>query len=86
MIKAKESKKKFPDTILKIKWASTWDTKSLLLDTGSTFSCCNNPKMLTNIRRCKRPINGISNGGVMVTSEEGDLPGFFQSIIIPNRY
>ena len=52
-------------------------TKSLLLDSGSTFSVCNNPKMLINLRRCKRPISEVSNGGVLTTNLEGDLPGSF---------
>ena len=33
--------------------------------------------MIINIRGCKKPINGVSNGGVLTTSKEGDLPGFF---------
>ena len=33
--------------------------------------------MLIDIRKIDKPINGISNGGTMVTDREGDLPGFF---------
>lgn len=33
--------------------------------------------MLVNIGKGKKSINGISNGGVMVTDQEGDFPGFF---------
>ena len=32
---------------------------------------------MINIRRCDEQINGVSNGGVMVTDKEVDLPGFF---------
>ena len=53
------------------------DTKSLLLDSGSTFSVCNNPKVLINLRKCEKPISGVSNGGILTTDLEGDLPGFF---------
>ena len=60
------------------------DTKSILMDSGSTFSCCNNPKLLVNIRDSIKPINGVSNGGVMVTSKEGDLPGFFKVYYNPD--
>ena len=60
------------------------DAKSLLLDSGSTFSCCNNPKMLINIRESVKPINGVSNGGVMVTNKEGGLPGFFKVYYNPD--
>lgn len=63
---------------LKRKRASTQDTKSLLLDTGSTILCYNNPKMLINIRMREKPSNVVSNGGVMVISKEGDLPAFPQ--------
>jgi len=63
-------------------WSYSRDTKSLLLDTGTIFSCCNNLKMLVNVRKCKKSINGVSNGGVMVTDREGDLPGFSPSITI----
>ena len=52
------------------------DKNSILIDTGSTFSCINNHKLLTDIKKCK-PINGISNGGTMVTEYQGGLPGFF---------
>ena len=58
-------------------WNSVRDNKSVLLDNGSTCSCCNNPKMFTDIRKCKIPINSIINIGVMVTDMEGDLLGFF---------
>jgi len=58
-------------------WSTTRDTKSLLTNKGSTFSCFNNPKMLINIRKCKKPINGVLNCGVMVTNQEGDIPGDF---------
>jgi len=63
-------------------WSYSQDMKSLFVDTGLIFSCCNNPKMLINIRKYKKPINGVSNGGVMVTDREGDLPGFSPSITI----
>ena len=54
------------------------ETRSLLLDTGSTFSCVNNSKMLINMRKCDKPMNGASKGGVMATDREGELPGFFK--------
>ena len=70
---------------LKKKYTTSQDTKSLLLDTGSTISCCNNPKMLVNIRKSARSINGISNEDTMVTYEEGDFPGDFTVYILtPN--
>ena len=47
------------------------------MDSGSTFSVYNNPKMLINLRKYKRPSSGVSNGGVLTTDLEGDLPGFF---------
>lgn len=69
------------NNVLKRKRASTQDTKSLFLDTGSTFSCCNNLKMLINIKKCKKSINRVSNGGVIVTDKEGDLLGFPSSLL-----
>jgi len=63
-------------TGLKIKLNRIRDTKNLLLDSGSTFSVCNNPKMLINLRKFKRPISGVSSGGVLVTVLKGDLPFF----------
>ena len=33
--------------------------------------------MLIDVRDCEKPINGFSNGGVMTTREEEDLPGLF---------
>jgi len=58
-------------------WSYSRDTKSLLLNTGSTFSCCNNLKILVNVRKGKKPISGVANGGAMVTDREDDLPGVF---------
>ena len=58
------------------------DTKSILLDSGSTFSCCNSSEMLVNIRDSVKPINGLSNGGVMVKDKEGDLTVFFKRTTI----
>ena len=60
--------------------AAIRDTKNLLIDTGSTFSCLNNPRMLIGVRKSARPIRGYSNGGEMVTEYEGDMPGFSQLI------
>lgn len=54
------------------------DKSSLLIDTGSSFSCINNPKLLVNIREAEVPITGVSNGGTMVNNMEADLPGFFK--------
>ena len=53
------------------------DRKSLLIDTGSTFSCINNPVVVTNLRKSSKPITRVSNGGVMVTDMEGDMLRFF---------
>ena len=60
------------------------DTKILLLDLGSKFSCYNNQKMLVNVRNSRKSINEVSNGRVMVTNKEGDLPGFFTVYYNPN--
>ena len=51
------------------------DKSSLIIDTGSTFSCVNNPQLLINIRKGDKPISGVSNGGVMKSDMEGDIPG-----------
>merc|ERR1711957_185528 len=48
---------------------ATREKKCLLFDSGSTFSCCNDPKMLINIRDCKKPIDSVSDGGVLTTSK-----------------
>jgi len=55
-------------------WIYSRDKKNLLLDTGSNFSCCNSPRILVGVRKCKKPINVVSNGGVMVTDKGDDLP------------
>ena len=52
------------------------DTTNLLIDTGSTLSCLNNPKMLIRVRKSERPIRGYSNGGETTTEYEGDMPDF----------
>ena len=59
-------------------WSRKRDTKSLLLDTGSTFLCVNSSKMLVHIRKCDKLMNGVSNGRVMVKDREGELPEFFK--------
>ena len=51
--------------------------KSLLIDTGSTFSCLNNKGLVMNLRMSKTPMTAVTNGGTMVTDMEGDLPGWF---------
>ena len=43
---------------------SIWDNKSIFLDSGSTFLYYNSPKILTDIIKCKKPMNSISNGRV----------------------
>ena len=53
------------------------DPTNFLLDSGPTFSCCNNSKMLVNIENSRKSINGVSNGGVMLTNKEDYLPSFF---------
>ena len=51
------------------------DAKSILIDTGSSFSCVNNINMVTNYKTSKNPICGVSNGGTMKTELEGDMLG-----------
>ena len=53
------------------------DKSCLLIDSGSTFSVVNDPKMVTGLRKSKKPINGVSNGGSMKSTMEGDMPGWF---------
>ena len=51
------------------------DAKSILIDTGSSFSCVNNINMVTNYKTSKNPICGVSNGGTMKSELEGDMLG-----------
>ena len=60
------------------------DKNTILIDTGSTFSCVNNPQLLINIRKSGKPISGVSNGGVMKSDMEGDIPGWFTAYYNPN--
>ena len=53
------------------------DKRSLLIDTGSTFSCVNNEEMVVNLRDSLNPITAVSNGGTMKSTKEGDMPGWF---------
>ena len=41
------------------KSVNQYDENIILLDTGSTFSVLNNPKMLLNIRRSKRTVKSV---------------------------
>ena len=68
---------------LKKKLNSIRDKKSLLLDSGSTFSVCNNPKMLINIRECDKPISGVSNGGGINNEERRGPAGVFHGVLQP---
>ena len=49
----------------------------ILLDTGSTMSVFNNPKMLVNIRKSEKTMRAYSNGGYQDTNQVGDFPGMF---------
>ena len=62
---------------LKKKTNMIGDKKSLLLASSSTFSVCNNAKMLINIRDCKRLISKVSNGGILATKKEANSNWFF---------
>lgn len=44
--------------------------KSILLDTGLSFSCINNSNLIVKLRKSKKPINGISNGGTLLINME----------------
>ena len=57
--------------------AKDYGDTSILIDTGSTFSVFNNPKMLLNIRSSKRTLKAYTNGGRQDSNLIGDLPGFF---------
>ena len=49
----------------------------ILIDTGSTFSIFKNPKMVLNVRKSRRPLKALSNGGKQESYLTADLPGFF---------
>ena len=67
------------------KEGSNVDKKSLLIDTGSTFSYVNNPDLLVDIRKSKKPVSGISNGGVMKSDMEGTFRDGSLHITIQNH-
>ena len=50
----------------------------ILLDTGSTASVFNNPRMLINIRGSKNTMRAYSNGGHQDTDKVGYFSGMFQ--------
>ena len=50
---------------------------SILIYSGSTFSVIRNAEMLLNIRKSKRILHAISNGGDQDHNKIGDLLGFF---------
>ena len=78
------AEKEIKNAEIKRKINAIRDKKNLLLDLGSTFSCCNNNKMLVNIRDSEKPINGVLTGGVLVTNKEGGLSDFSLCIITQN--
>ena len=49
----------------------------ILIDTGSTMSIFNNPKMLLNIRKSKKTMRAYSNGGHQDSNQVGNFPGLF---------
>ena len=56
---------------------SSIDDRSILIDTGSTFSVIRNPKMLINVRNSSKTLRAVTNGGNQDHTMKGDLPGFF---------
>ena len=55
-----------------------YDERSILIDTGSTFSVMKNPKMVVNIRDSKKIMKAETNGGVQESNQKAFLPGFFE--------
>ena len=50
----------------------------ILIDTGSTTSVFNNPKMLLDIQKSNKTLRSYSNGGSQDSNWRGYLPGFFK--------
>ena len=50
---------------------------TILIDTGSSFSCVNSKNLIVNLRKSENPINVISNGGTLPNNMEGDIHGWF---------
>ena len=65
----------------KRKLAAIRDKKSLLLDSGSTFSACNNLRMLINIRECKQAHQWHLKWRCANYKEGRGLAGIFHSIL-----
>ena len=48
----------------------------ILIDTGSTTSVFNNPKMMLDIQKSNKTLRSYSNGGTQDSNWKGYLPGF----------
>ena len=55
-----------------------YDERSILIDTGSTFSVMKNPKMVVNIRDSKKIMKAETSGGVQESKQKAFLPSFFE--------
>lgn len=55
-----------------------YDDKTILIDTGSTFSVMKNPKMVVDIRKSKKVMKVETNSGVHETNHKAFLPVFFE--------
>jgi len=54
------------------------DHTNILLDTGSNCSVFNNQEYVRNIRHSELLLSAQNNGGELVSTHVGDLPGFFE--------
>jgi len=56
----------------------SYDDRSILIDTGLTFSVMKNPKMVVNIRDSRKTMKDETNGGVQESKQKAFFPGFFE--------
>ena len=54
------------------------DRNSILLDTGSNCSVFNNIHMLTDVKKSRKKLCALTNGGSQESEYRGTLPGFFE--------